>query len=103
MTDELWLIDMARRLDGLRAVPSAVLAERVERDGKCLWEFTDDEPQWTDEHLTDRELAERLCAGCPVEDECLELELRTAGAHTVGVWGALAENAVRLELHQPFR
>jgi WhiB family redox-sensing transcriptional regulator len=26
-----------------------------------------------------------------VRDECLELELRTAGADTVGVWGALPE------------
>ena len=38
----------------------------------------------------DRELAARLCAGCPVV-ECLELELRIKGADTVGVWGALRE------------
>jgi WhiB family redox-sensing transcriptional regulator len=58
-----------------------------------------DEPAWRDEPLTDRELAARLCAGCPVRDECVELELRTAGAATVGVWGGLAEDD-RRELHR---
>jgi WhiB family redox-sensing transcriptional regulator len=37
-------------------------------------------------------LAARLCAGCPVRRECLEFELRTAGADTVGVWGGLSED-----------
>ena len=37
----------------------------------------------------DRELATRLCAGCPVRSECLEFELRVAGETTVGVWGGL--------------
>jgi WhiB family redox-sensing transcriptional regulator len=36
-------------------------------------------------------LAARMCVGCPVQRECLELELRTAGADSVGVWGALCE------------
>jgi len=27
-----------------------------------------------------------------VQNECLELELRTAGEHSVGVWGALPED-----------
>ena len=40
----------------------------------------------------DREFARLLCGGCPVQDECLELELRTAGDQTVGVWGALFED-----------
>ncbi|GAA2806808.1 WhiB family transcriptional regulator [Saccharopolyspora taberi] len=92
MTNDRWLIDIARRLDRLRAVPSAALAEAVERNGKCLWEFTEGAPLWAAKPLTDRELAALLCAGCPVEDECLELELRMAGTHTVGVWGALAED-----------
>jgi WhiB family redox-sensing transcriptional regulator len=95
-----WLIGLAGRLDRLRWVPRAVLAEIVLRDGSCMWVFTDDEPPWRDEHLTDGELAARLCAGCPVQDECLELELRTAGAHTLGVWGALFEDDRRtLHLH----
>lgn len=92
MTDELWLIGVARRLDRLHWTPSAALTEAVRHHGKCLWEFAEDEPQWAETHLTDRELATLLCAGCPVEDECLELELRTAGANTVGVWGALSED-----------
>ena len=37
----------------------------------------------------DREMATRLCAGCPVRAECLEFELRVAGEKTVGVWGGL--------------
>jgi WhiB family redox-sensing transcriptional regulator len=89
---DLWLIGIAWRLDRLRWVPCAVLAEMVVRDGTCLWVLTDDEPPWHNEHLTDRQLAAWLCACCPVQDECLELELRTAGEHTVGVWGALSED-----------
>lgn len=58
-----------------------------------MWVFSaGDLPSWQDHELTDRELAALLCAGCPVPDECLELELRLAGQHTVGVWGALAED-----------
>ncbi|MFE2750598.1 WhiB family transcriptional regulator [Actinosynnema sp. NPDC059335] len=83
------LVAIAWELDRLRWVPSEVLAEVVGRDGLCMWAFTDS-PPWADEELTDRELASRMCAGCPVRDECLELELRTAGENTVGVWGALA-------------
>jgi WhiB family transcriptional regulator, redox-sensing transcriptional regulator len=83
------LIEIAWALDRQRWVPTATLAEVVERDGLCLWAFTN-EPPWTDDELTDRELAERTCTGCPVRDECLELELRTAGEDTLGVWGALA-------------
>jgi WhiB family redox-sensing transcriptional regulator len=47
------------------------------------------EPEWTGDALTDRELAARICADCPVRSECLELQLRTSGDHTLGVWGAL--------------
>jgi WhiB family transcriptional regulator, redox-sensing transcriptional regulator len=50
----------------------------------------------------DRELAARLCAGCPVQRECLEFELRTAGAETVGVWGGLSEDD-RRALHAVWR
>ncbi len=93
---DLWLIGIAWRLDRLRWVPCAVLAETVGRDGTCLWVLTDDEPSWHDQRLTDRQLAEWLCAGCPVQDECLELELRTAGEHSIGVWGALSEDDRRV-------
>lgn len=92
-SDDLWLIGIAWRLDRLRWLPSPVLTEIVLRDGTCLWICPDtDLPPWQDRELTDRELAELLCAGCPVPDECLELELRLAGQRTVGVWGALAED-----------
>lgn len=93
MTDDLWLVGVAWRLDRLRWVPSTTLIELVTRDGACMYLVTDaDVPPWNGDYLTDRELAERLCAVCRVPDECLELELRTAGADTVGVWGALAED-----------
>jgi WhiB family transcriptional regulator, redox-sensing transcriptional regulator len=83
------LIGIAWSLDRLRWVLTDQLSEVVERDGLCMWAFTNEPPDAGDE-LTDRELAERTCSGCPVRDECLELELRTAGENTVGVWGALA-------------
>ncbi|GDY33273.1 WhiB family transcriptional regulator [Gandjariella thermophila] len=90
---DLWLIGIAWRLDRLRWVPRAVLAEIVRRDGMCMWvRAYGDEPPWQDEPLTDRELAALLCAGCSVQDECLELELRTAGEQTTGVWGALSDD-----------
>ena len=41
--------------------------------------------------MPDRALAARMCAGCPVQRECLEVELRTAGVETTGVWGGLCE------------
>jgi WhiB family transcriptional regulator, redox-sensing transcriptional regulator len=87
---ELELISIAWRLDPLRWAPTDLLAGLTSRDGACMALF-DDEPPWQHEYLTDRELAGRMCTGCPVQDMCLELELRTAGENTVGVWGALPE------------
>jgi WhiB family redox-sensing transcriptional regulator len=84
--------DIAARLDRYADVPSDVLAEVVTRDGLCFWAFDRAEiPELSGEDTPDRELAAGLCAGCPVINECLELELRSTGANTVGVWGALAE------------
>jgi WhiB family redox-sensing transcriptional regulator len=83
----------AAELADLARVPDGVLSDRVARRGLCLWEITSgDPPAWTGQGLPDRELAARLCAGCPVRRECLEFELRTAGADTVGVWGGLSED-----------
>src|SRR5688500_11847593 len=83
---------MADELDELAMVPTDVLAAWVTDRGRCLWESTfGDPPEWTGEDEPDRELATRMCAGCPVRAECLELELRVGGAETVGVWGALNE------------
>lgn len=99
--DDLWLIGIAWRLDRLRWVPCDVLSETVLRDGTCMWVLAD-EPPWQDNQLTDRQLATWLCDCCPVQDECLEVELRTAGEHTVGVWGALCEDD-RRALHPHWR
>ncbi|MER7010342.1 WhiB family transcriptional regulator [Saccharopolyspora sp. NPDC000359] len=90
--NDVRLIGIAWRLDRLRWMPSAVLANAVLRDGMCMAASQEDEPAWADEPMTDRELAARMCAGCPVQDECLELDLRVAGESTAGVWGALPED-----------
>ena len=88
------VVRRAAELDRFADVPTDVLADVVERDGTCWWEVTSGDPPdlADDEQEPDRALAARLCAGCPVQRECLELELRTAGAATTGVWGALCED-----------
>jgi WhiB family transcriptional regulator, redox-sensing transcriptional regulator len=84
---------MADELDELAMVPTDVLAAWVTDRGRCLWESTfGDPPEWTGEDEPDRELATRMCAGCPVRAECLELELQVGSVDTVGVWGALNED-----------
>jgi WhiB family transcriptional regulator, redox-sensing transcriptional regulator len=84
------------RLSRLRSAPSGVLAELVAWDGACMEVSADDRPpRWLHEDGSDPELAARLCRGCPVQRECLELELRMFGEHTVGVWGALDEDSRR--------
>lgn len=83
---------LAAELDRYAAVPDEVLSEIVTRDGACMQLFAEDSaPDFTGDAVSDRELAARVCAGCPVRRECLELELRTAGEFTLGVWGALNE------------
>ncbi|GLY71240.1 WhiB family transcriptional regulator [Amycolatopsis taiwanensis] len=90
--EERRLVGIAWQLDRLRWVPSSVLDEIVRRDGLCFWAYCDGEPPGlVGVDTPDRELASRFCAGCPVPDECLELELRTAGEETVGVWGAMPD------------
>ena len=80
-------------------VPIEVLRDVVMRRGLCLWGLWPEvEPDWDDCAPSDRRLATRLCQGCPVIDQCLELDLRTAGPCTTGVWGALPEED-RRELH----
>ncbi len=84
---------VAGRLDRWRQVPTKVLRDVVMRRGLCLWGlWPAEEPDWDGCARSDRCLAARLCAGCPVIDQCLELDLRTAGACTTGVWGALAKD-----------
>jgi WhiB family transcriptional regulator, redox-sensing transcriptional regulator len=87
------LAAIAARLDRLMWTPTGVFADLVTTDGLCFWAFTrGDVPEMTGEQPADRELAAWLCAGCPVIDECLELELREAGPDTVGVWGAMTDD-----------
>jgi len=94
------LEELAAELDELAAVPTEVLADWVTARGRCLWETTfGDPPGWTGEDEPDRELANRLCAGCPVRSECLEFEVRVAGDQTLGVWGGLNTDD-RLALHK---
>ncbi|WP_020659678.1 WhiB family transcriptional regulator [Amycolatopsis benzoatilytica] len=84
--------EMAAQLDRYAEVPDDVLSEVVARDGLCFWAFDRaDFPQLSGETTPDRELAFRMCAGCPVIDECRELDLRTAGSDALGVWGALPD------------
>jgi WhiB family transcriptional regulator, redox-sensing transcriptional regulator len=84
---------MVAGLDRWQQVPTEVLRDVVMRRGLCLWGLWPPvEPDWDDCAPSDRELARRLCAGCPVIDQCLELDLRMAGLCTTGVWGALAED-----------
>jgi WhiB family transcriptional regulator, redox-sensing transcriptional regulator len=93
---EEYFTQVAAGLDGLALVPDDVLWEIVTRDGACMvLSRLDIEPLWTRDELTDRELAARICEHCPVRWECLELQLRTSGEHTLGVWGALPAEDVR--------
>lgn len=94
---------LAARLDRLRPIPDDVLAAVVLRGGRCFWQlWPGQDPDWDGCAPGDRELAARLCTGCPVIDLCLEWDLRTAGTHTLGVWGALAEDD-RRGLHPIWR
>lgn len=87
---------LAAALDALACVPDGVLLELVTRDGSCMELYgLEQEPAWSGDDRSDREVAARICAGCPVRRECLELQLRTSGAATVGVWGALPAEVVR--------
>ncbi len=94
---------IAARLDRWRQVPTDVLTAVVVRGGLCFWRlWPSEEPDWDDCAPSDRRLAARLCAGCAVIDQCRELDLRTAGTDTTGVWGAMAEDD-RRALHRIWR
>jgi WhiB family redox-sensing transcriptional regulator len=84
---------IAADLDELAAIPDEALADAVASDCRCLWEVTEgDPPTGMDSDSPDRDLAARLCEGCPGRRACLEFELRTAGEQSVGVWGGLSED-----------
>lgn len=70
---------MAAEAEELAIVPTEILADWVTDRGHCLWMATFGElPAWPGGAELDRELATRMCGGCPVRAECLELELRAA-------------------------
>jgi WhiB family redox-sensing transcriptional regulator len=90
------LNSIAANLDSVAAVPDDVLSDVVTRDGACMALYRQGHaPDWSGDELTDRKAAAQICAGCPVRRECLELELRTSGDETLGVWGALPSDDVR--------
>jgi WhiB family transcriptional regulator, redox-sensing transcriptional regulator len=94
---------MAAQLDRWQRVPTDVLTTLVMRRGLCLWGLWPvQEPDWDGCAPSDRELAAQLCAGCPVIDQCREMDLRLAGACTTGVWGALTEDD-RRALHRAWQ
>lgn len=97
MNDEEFFEEVTTRLDDLEGVPIGTLFDLVTREGACMWiDVGTEEPTWMGDKAADRELAANICAGCPVTDECLELEFRAAGFTTLGVWGALAEDDRRV-------
>jgi WhiB family redox-sensing transcriptional regulator len=93
MNDEEFFEEVTARLDDLEGSPTESLFDLVTREGACMWvDLSIEEPTWTGDKTTDRELAANICGGCTVADECLELEFRSTGFTTLGVWGALAED-----------
>lgn len=88
--------ELAARLDRFAQVPDDVLWDIVTGEGACMTLYASGlEPEWTNVDLTDRELAARICAGCTARWACLELELRTHGGRSLGVWGALPAEDIR--------
>jgi len=87
------LTALLRRLRRLRRVPDSVLAGRVLADG-LIWQMPRDNDLTAAAEAADpdRDLAARLCAGCPVQDECLELDLRWRGGRPAGVVAGLTES-----------
>jgi WhiB family redox-sensing transcriptional regulator len=81
---------VAAELDAVSEVASDVLLSRISYDGTCMWvRTTGMEPQWTGDDAHDRGLAAPICARCPVQRECLELEFRSFGYTTASIWGPL--------------
>jgi WhiB family redox-sensing transcriptional regulator len=88
--------ETAAALDALDCVTTDALSHGVSSDGACGWvRTTGEEPAWTGDDAADRMLTAPICARCPVQRECLELEFRTAGFATTGVWGPLPEQERR--------
>jgi len=82
---------IAMDLDGFRETPCDALVDRVSGNGTCMWvRATGTEPQWTGDDTTDRAMTAPICARCPVQRECLELEFRSFGyTASSSIWGPL--------------
>jgi WhiB family redox-sensing transcriptional regulator len=90
------LTAVAASLEWVRPASDDVLGAAVVRHGSCMDVLPDgDRPGWLFDDQTDSTVAARVCAGCPVRDECLELELRLFGAQQLGMWGGLGEDERR--------
>ena len=82
---------VAAELDDYAATSDDALAHAVRYQGACGWVDTSGEtPEWTGDDDADRALAAPICAGCPVQRECLEWEFRTHGYAIGSVWGPLS-------------
>ena len=91
------IADRVARLRRLRHVPDDVLAEVVAAGGLTTRPFDEADPATNlGAADPDRELAARLCAGCPVQDECLELDHRWMADQTLGVFAGLTEGDRRV-------
>jgi WhiB family redox-sensing transcriptional regulator len=77
------------RTSGLeKAVAGAAMCAGA--DTERWFPAVSDGQSWDDpSHFAERELAARLCSGCPVLAECLELSFRLGPQGTQGVWGGL--------------
>lgn len=81
---------VADRLDRFARIDTDGLASQVGRAGACLILLvTGTRSDVAGLVASDRAVAARLCAGCPVQEACLELELRWSGPVQTGVFGAL--------------
>jgi WhiB family redox-sensing transcriptional regulator len=89
----------AARLHRLRHVPDVWLADLVAEQG-LVRQPNGPAPEEATKRdgAADRELAARLCAGCPVQDECLELDLRWMADRTTGAFSGLTD-ADRRAIH----
>ena len=77
---------VAARLRRLRPVDDDTLGAMVRGAGACLEPGADGTaPGWLHDQYADPARAARLCAGCPVRDECTELEFRLIGDQAVGL------------------
>jgi WhiB family redox-sensing transcriptional regulator len=82
--------DLAAELDELEQVPYDALAHTLAWHGTCMWlRATDEEPRWTHDATHDRQMVAPICAACPVQRECLELEFRRSWGDSTSVWGPL--------------